>query len=503
MKNLAKFSTTALLSLSLLLGMPAKPAKADAKDFLLGAGVGALANQLLNKNKSSGGGTQAQSPSSPRPAVQTGDADIQNALNALGYEAGSADGKFGPKTRAAIERFQASLNADQTGKLTAMQTTILMNKYTNLLTDDTASVENQTDDSAADTDADKAPDPQKTDRSVEIVVDNSAELKLQQLLVTLNDQGAGSDNTGKPDASGSKPNLMLALCETSAQLLDVSNEQQALAEIVVTSYCNSRSEAITAGDIDSFSDNAAESEGKWERCTKLHEDHGKTFEVAIRQSPDATQNVVAPFVAGIPLNQQKSAINAFEECAAIALSIGASRDALTHLAILTALGSEAYGELIAGQLALGIGTDRNLETAATWYDWTARYLQSGGNALSVRNASVQGYDYSAVMQTMATSVPELEIDGRAYLDMKSENENFDLVSFFTAEPAFDTLVVDKYVAHKSAVILLDNVLRMSMDEALEICHSDRMAVVGLKACETIGLAAGDDKLVKQMATLLQ
>jgi peptidoglycan hydrolase-like protein with peptidoglycan-binding domain len=48
------------------------------------------------------------------------DAQIQGAqklLNSLGYDTGTPDGKPGPKTRAAIKRFQAKQGNDATGQL--------------------------------------------------------------------------------------------------------------------------------------------------------------------------------------------------------------------------------------------------------------------------------------------------------------------------------------------------------------------------------------------------
>jgi peptidoglycan hydrolase-like protein with peptidoglycan-binding domain len=44
-------------------------------------------------------------------------ADAQNALNSKGYDAGAADGRMGPNTRAAILKFQADNGLPQTGSL--------------------------------------------------------------------------------------------------------------------------------------------------------------------------------------------------------------------------------------------------------------------------------------------------------------------------------------------------------------------------------------------------
>ena len=43
----------------------------------------------------------------------------QQALNDKGFEAGSADGKWGPNTQAAVQKFQQSKNLNQSGQLDA------------------------------------------------------------------------------------------------------------------------------------------------------------------------------------------------------------------------------------------------------------------------------------------------------------------------------------------------------------------------------------------------
>jgi peptidoglycan hydrolase-like protein with peptidoglycan-binding domain len=46
---------------------------------------------------------------------------LQEALRRLHYYSGPADGNFGPRTRAAIRRFQRDIAAETTGSLTAEQ----------------------------------------------------------------------------------------------------------------------------------------------------------------------------------------------------------------------------------------------------------------------------------------------------------------------------------------------------------------------------------------------
>jgi peptidoglycan hydrolase-like protein with peptidoglycan-binding domain len=51
---------------------------------------------------------------------------IQEALRRLDYYRGQADGIFGSRTRAAIRRFQQTIGAETTGRLTAGQANLLV-----------------------------------------------------------------------------------------------------------------------------------------------------------------------------------------------------------------------------------------------------------------------------------------------------------------------------------------------------------------------------------------
>jgi peptidoglycan hydrolase-like protein with peptidoglycan-binding domain len=64
-------------------------------------------------------------PSGPyKPAAK----EIQSALKAAGYYAGSVDGKLGPKSKKAVEEFQAANNLTADGKV-GPKTWSLLSKY--------------------------------------------------------------------------------------------------------------------------------------------------------------------------------------------------------------------------------------------------------------------------------------------------------------------------------------------------------------------------------------
>ncbi|MCC7458603.1 MAG: lytic murein transglycosylase [Nitrospira sp.] len=71
--------------------------------------VYALAVNLLAQRIAGGPGVQAPWPRELQPLARSQVAELQAALNARGFDAGSADGMMGPATRSALRRFQRSL----------------------------------------------------------------------------------------------------------------------------------------------------------------------------------------------------------------------------------------------------------------------------------------------------------------------------------------------------------------------------------------------------------
>lgn len=111
--RLAKAATLALAA-----SLPAASAHAGAGDFLVGVGVGAIGKTIYDK--------ATRQPAPPRNVPRASQnreqvRDIQVRLNALGHNAGTADGIMGRKTRAAIYAFQKAQGYTPNGKLTPEQ----------------------------------------------------------------------------------------------------------------------------------------------------------------------------------------------------------------------------------------------------------------------------------------------------------------------------------------------------------------------------------------------
>lgn len=117
----------------------ARPMTGKEKATAIGAGTGAVAGAIVGgpvgavvggvaggvighegtdaKGRVNANDTSDSSRASSSMASDGSVADAQNALNSKGYDAGPADGRLGPNTRAAIMKFQADNGLPQTGSL--------------------------------------------------------------------------------------------------------------------------------------------------------------------------------------------------------------------------------------------------------------------------------------------------------------------------------------------------------------------------------------------------
>jgi peptidoglycan hydrolase-like protein with peptidoglycan-binding domain len=127
---IGRLLTTGCVAAALALS-PAERAEADAGEFIGGAIIGGIIGYAAGQNQG-----QRSAPPPVRgscgpgiPATQQG-RETQTALNYFGYDAGTVDGQIGAGTRAAIERFQASMGYPVNGReFASYQFDFLMDGY--------------------------------------------------------------------------------------------------------------------------------------------------------------------------------------------------------------------------------------------------------------------------------------------------------------------------------------------------------------------------------------
>ena len=129
--------TAATLAVALA-SFPTEQARADAGDVVGGLIVGGLIGAAIANGNNAGNAPAASHPTNTRPSgvvhagipvTQMG-RDTQTALNYFGFNAGAIDGQIGNGTRAAIERYQASMGYPVNGReYPAYQYNELMQAY--------------------------------------------------------------------------------------------------------------------------------------------------------------------------------------------------------------------------------------------------------------------------------------------------------------------------------------------------------------------------------------
>ncbi|MGI3168688.1 peptidoglycan-binding domain-containing protein [Pseudooceanicola sp. C21-150M6] len=129
---------TKVVAATVALSVPANSASADIGKVIIGAAVGGIigcATGALNckgQKRSSGGGQKTyRKPqlSQAQIAQRAENKRVQSALNAFGYNVGTADGVFGKNTRRGIGAYQSALGFPGTGELTDYQRQFLLDSH--------------------------------------------------------------------------------------------------------------------------------------------------------------------------------------------------------------------------------------------------------------------------------------------------------------------------------------------------------------------------------------
>lgn len=130
-------ATTCAVAAAMALS-PASPVRADAGDAIAGALIGGIIGHAIAKDQQRrkqttttkrSTSTKSTKSSGISAAQRDQNREVQTALNHFGYPVGTPDGALGPKSRAAISSYQATLGYPPTGQLTDYERTLLVTAY--------------------------------------------------------------------------------------------------------------------------------------------------------------------------------------------------------------------------------------------------------------------------------------------------------------------------------------------------------------------------------------
>lgn len=509
------FVRYAFLSLivAALTTLPSDRAEAGGGDFLGGFAAGAITgavitnavkNRRAKKRRARSRGYSSRRYSSrprsgrSRSSIVRDDANVQRALNLFGYEAGRPDGLFGRRTRAAIVRYQDALGADRTGSLTPAQRASLLAAYAQ----------------ATSNPGTANPDPAKGKpsgtgtgtTSTPIITPPDA---MNTFLVNLKRQ---VPNTGTRDATKNAPkdtataSLIERLCarpEVNAlkklqSLEGDGSDGLAATQTIAQGYCTARSYSLARLQFLLDGQDDFDPQSSWTQCTGFADAQKDAILNGLGMDPaDATASL-AQFMTGKSATERATISESFEVCMGMALATGHETVALRYGALLAAFDEPAYGEIVAGQFGLALGTDQSADSAASWYAWTADALDGGAPPLVDVS---EDYDHAPLLRALAETSADTGLTALAYLDRLEAGTPSTALSFpdFFGKPSgseADNPRRNTFAMRKSMTAILDVVLEMTPQEALQHCSgSDSEALlIGLNTCRAIAYATEDYQL---------
>ncbi|WP_172299988.1 peptidoglycan-binding domain-containing protein [Pseudoruegeria sp. HB172150] len=382
-----KKKLVALTATAAVLAAPAHRAAADVGDALLGGIVGGVVTGVIineaNKNKPRPTKRVYVTPRPDSPA-RAANRVTQTSLNYFGFNAGGADGVFGPQTARAVSSYQAFLQFPVTGQLTPFQREVLVGAYNRGQVGDYATMQLVSTDpmgaralliAQRDMMTGKPPAsgggaPVTTMASAESDAPPAAEAPATPETPPL----VGLPVIPVPTGNGQLAAFCSSPTVTGPRITPVSmtDPKPALEQV----FCGARAEAIddSTGLANSVQGvTLADIEAQCEQLGPVM----ASYVTSLYGKPRA--DVIGDVTGFVSSSGTDSAQLA--STAKICLGIGYRKDnmnvALGSGLLLVALGQPAYGELMGHHLYHGFGTAANQDRAMDWLIWTTDELANG------------------------------------------------------------------------------------------------------------------------------
>jgi peptidoglycan hydrolase-like protein with peptidoglycan-binding domain len=368
---------------------PAEKAEADAGEFIGGALIGGIIGYAAGQNQ--GQRTRTTTTRVVRPGIPSTQQgrETQTALNYFGYDAGTVDGQIGPGTRAAIERFQASMGYPVNGReFASYQFDFLMDGYFWA-----------TQQGGAQQTGLRGPQLLYAyrDSLSGASIQSSAPATTVQppaTTVIVNPQGtvpATTVTTAAPAEDGQLPNLFAnsqprmslanacnaVMLQTSSNggyvtLATMSDPSQALSE----QFCVARTYAMAQGE-DLMGQITGLTQAQIaEQCASFSAMlSGEIDRVSLIENGALTTEMQGFAIeTGIAPSDLAATSRV---CLAVGYAQDDMRMAVGSALMLVALGEPAYGELLGHHLRQGFGANTRPDLASGWYEASISALEQG------------------------------------------------------------------------------------------------------------------------------
>lgn len=395
MQTRKKF-TALMVSGALVAGAPAPTFASDLGKALVGIGVGAAiicaTGHCKKKSTSSSSSSKSSSSkSSAKSSAQyTQNKSVQQALNAFGFNVGTADGSLGPKSRSGISSYQAYMGWPATGYLDDYQRNVLLESQSKMNAGAGAAYPQVVAQEGTKGLLKAFTDPNYPPRSTAVSLPTNPPQTTPQPPQVTPPQVTRADepSTGVlPSLGGAAPTLpslapLPGLAEASTSMAErcelvglitetnqgpmkpgsLTDADQALSE----QFCDARSFAMTDGQsmADSLNLTADQVATACETVAAAMEPIVASF-----QSDDvAAVTAAAKTASGQIAPDAKSAVIYGKVCTATGYKSDDADIALGGTLMMVGAGHAPYGELIGHHLREGFGTGaKNPGAAVGWY----------------------------------------------------------------------------------------------------------------------------------------
>ncbi len=365
----------ALTAAGVTLPMNRATANGHAGAAIIGALIGGAIVAGANNNRRNNTRTHSTASSAQR----TENRAVQTALNYFEFPAGTPDGVFGRRTRAAISGYQAFMDFPVTGELTTFQKDFLLNSH------------QRAELGGAETSRIILTDPNGT----------------RGLLISFMQQQQGGNSglgMGNGTVQASNPANDFggsSSAETSPTGLPVfvTSQESSMNELCISGiqpnsveaqFCNLRAYAIDEGDRLAASVQGTTRADIQAQC------------VAFAPTLEPYVNTVSLADAGAAKSELQSWVStsgasaaSLEGIAKVCLGVGYSTDnsdvALASIMTLVGLGQSGYEELLAYHLALGFGFEgkENINLGAQWLDNASLAFASGQESITGESGAMR------------------------------------------------------------------------------------------------------------------
>lgn len=401
--KLKAIATSAVIA-ALMVGR-AEPVMADG-DAIVGGIIGgiiggAIVNEV-NKNKRTTRSTRSTKSSGVSSAQREANREVQTALNYFGFPVGTADGAIGPKSRAAISTYQATLGYPATGQLTEYERNLLITAYYRgmsggpLVAQTTAThplgikglLIVQRDEMAGVAPVVVAPAGTIAEAPVQPdapLVPGSVAAATAAALPTLMPDTAATDEVAAAPASGTEPALPNFMAKGAVQVSLASHCNQvslmtntnggyttaaamtdpnfALSE----QFCVARTYAMSQGEEIAASVTGFTPAQISEQCMAFGDVLAEQIAALSLQPAGEVQPAIIAFVAQSGMSPAQ-----LSGTAKVCLGVGYTTDnmsvAIGSALLLTAMGERGYAELLGHHLSQGFGATVRPDLAMGWYD---------------------------------------------------------------------------------------------------------------------------------------